>query len=75
MVIRVKDTPPADLTACPVRPIGFPIDAEATMPPAVRAAAIRLAQAYAATVDQLERLIAWTAPAPCASLAPKDVAR
>lgn len=75
VVIRVKDTPPADLTACPVRPTGFPVDAEATMPPAVRAAAIRLAQAYAATVDQLERLIAWTAPAACVSPAAQEPRR
>lgn len=64
-VVRVKDTPPAELTVCPVRPVGFPLDAEATMPPAVRSAAIRLSKAFAATVDQLERLIAFDTGSPC----------
>jgi hypothetical protein len=65
-VFRVKDTPPAHLLTCPVRPVGFPLDAEATMPPAVRAAAIRLARAYDETVTQLERLIAFSS-SPCPS--------
>ena len=41
VAIAVRDVPPAELTTCPVPPEGFPVDQAATMPPAVRAAAIR----------------------------------
>ncbi|RJF94143.1 hypothetical protein D3876_00915 [Sphingomonas cavernae] len=62
----VKDTPPADLLICPEKPEGFPVDAEATMPAPVRAAAIRLGRAYAAVYGQLVRLIEWEQPGACA---------
>ena len=57
--------PPADLIVCPVAPAGFPTDEVATLPPAVRAAAIRLAKAYAATAAQLSSLIDFTVPGTC----------
>ncbi|WP_232476151.1 hypothetical protein [Flavisphingomonas formosensis] len=73
VAVAIRDTPPAELTRCPVAPEGFPTDASATISEPVRAAAIRLATAYRALADQLARLIAWTAPAtPCS---PHDQAR
>jgi len=60
--IAIRDTPPADLLVCPVAPAGFPEAATATLPPPVRAAAIRLATAYARVSSQLERLIGWVSP-------------
>lgn len=65
VALKVDDAPPADLLVCPVRPEGFPPESVAMMPPAVRFAAIRLATAYAAAVDRLERLIAWETAASC----------
>lgn len=69
VAVAVKDLPPAALLACPDAPAGFPADAQATMPPAVRFAAIRLATAYAALRDQLGRLIGWIDPAACPAAA------
>lgn len=65
VAVKVERLPPVDLLICPRALEGFPPDAVATMPPAVRFAAIRLATAYAATVDRLERLIRWEAPGSC----------
>ena len=59
VAVVIRDTPPAELLACPQRPAGFPEDAIASLPKAVREAAIRLAHGYAEAIDQLERLIAW----------------
>lgn len=67
-VVAVKvdaPKPPADLMACPVPPEGFPLDQVATLPPPVRAAAIRLARAYADAAGQLRRLIDFTDPGTC----------
>ncbi|WP_264573683.1 hypothetical protein [Sphingobium sp. B11D3A] len=61
----MKDTPPTDLLACPATPAPFPGDASATIPPAVRAALIALATAYADTRDQLLRIIRWHEPGAC----------
>ncbi|WP_454886170.1 hypothetical protein [Sphingomonas oryzagri] len=61
----MKDTPPAELLACPVAPAGFPEDATATIPASVRAPAIALATAYAGLTLQLVRLINWNAPGSC----------
>lgn len=63
--IAVRDTPPADLLTCPVAPAGFPEDAAATMPLAVREAAIRVVTALAAVTAQLGRLIEWNSPGAC----------
>lgn len=70
----IRDTPPADLIACPDAPAGFTEDqaAWAIMPPPVRAAAIRLAAAYAATRAQLARLIEWQSPGACGAVAPVE---
>ncbi len=59
VAVEIRDTPPAELLACPVRPEGFPLDSVATLPKAVREAAMRLAHAYADVTDRLERLIGW----------------
>lgn len=59
VAVEIRDTPPAELLACPTRPDGFPQDAVATLPRPVREAAIRLAQSYAEATSQLERLIGW----------------
>ena len=65
IAIEVKDTPAADLLTCPVSPAPIPTDAAATIPPAVRAALIGLASAYAQTRDQLLRVIRWHEPTAC----------
>ncbi|MCC2976248.1 hypothetical protein LK533_06115 [Sphingomonas sp. PL-96] len=65
VALEVKDTPPAELLACTTAPDGFPADAEAQMPTSVRAAAIRLAQAFRARGEQLVRLIRWHDPEAC----------
>ncbi len=64
IAVEVKDTPPADLLTCPVSPAPFPKET-ATIPPAVRAALIGLASAYAQTRDQLLRVIRWHEPTAC----------
>ena len=64
--VKVEDTPPAELVACPQVFDGFPEGpAEADMPAEVRAAIVRLARGYRVTVDQLRRLIAWNTGKPC----------
>lgn len=66
VVVRtVKETPPAELIRCPVAPVGLPAEGEAAIPPAWRAAIIRLAKSRAEVADQLGRLIAWQTGAPC----------
>jgi len=70
VAVEIRDTPPAELLACPVRPEGFPLDSMATLPRPLRAAAMRLAQSYAEATDQLERLIGWNTGQPCPTEAP-----
>ncbi|WP_208759549.1 hypothetical protein [Sphingobium fuliginis] len=65
VAIEVKDTPPADLLTCPVAPAGFPKDAQAEIPPAVRVVVIDIAKALASTRDQLVRLVRWHSPGAC----------
>lgn len=60
--------PPPELLVCPADPKGFPVDQLATMPEPVRAAAMRLATAYAAARQQLERLVAWNTGKTCAEV-------
>lgn len=68
VVVKVKDTPPADLLQCPQPPAGIPAGVTATIPAPARAALIDLASAYRAAVAQLRRLIDWhDPPAPCRS--------
>jgi len=61
----VKDTPPAELLACPEPVEGFPEDASAGMTAPVRAATIRVVTALAAVTAQLGRLIEWNSPGAC----------
>lgn len=65
--IAVIDTPPAEILRCPARPEGFPTDADswAIVPAQIRAAARRVAEAFAANTGQLERLIEWQRGEPC----------
>lgn len=66
MVVRtVKETPPAELIRCPVAPAGLPAEGEAAIPPAWRAAIIRLAKSRAEVADQLGRLILFHAGEAC----------
>lgn len=65
VAVEIRDTPPAELLRCPIAPVGYPADAEATMPAAVRAATIRMATALRDTRDQLLRLIGWHDAAAC----------
>lgn len=64
VAVEVRNDPPADLLVCPSSPAGFPAET-ATIPPAVRAAMIELAGAYAGVRDHLARLIAWHRPGAC----------
>lgn len=67
IVVKVKDTPPAELLACATRPEGLPEDPSliAQIPTAIRTGIIRLARAFAANAQQLDRLIDWSAPDMC----------
>lgn len=62
----MKETPPADLTACPEEGEGFPEDLTARLPPEIRYAAIRWAGDHRAIAEQLRRLIEWVQPGACA---------
>jgi hypothetical protein len=59
--------PPAELLACADRPEGLPEDPDliAQIPTRLRAGIIRLARAFGANADRLDRLIDWNAPATC----------
>ena len=59
--------PPADLLGCADRPAGLPEDADmiAQIPTRLRAGIIRMARAFGANADRLDRLIDWNAPATC----------
>ena len=67
VAVVVKDTPPAELTACAKRPEGLPEDPAliAQIPTRIRAAIIRLARAFATNASQLDRLVEWNAPGSC----------
>lgn len=69
VAVAVTDTPPADILRCPARPAGFPTDegSWAIVPAEIRAAARRLAEAFAVNTGQLERLIEWQSGEPCAA--------
>lgn len=73
MVVRqVRETPPAELTRCPVAPRGLPTEGQAVIPPAWRAGIGRLAVSHGRILDQLNRLIAWNTGAACPGAAPPD---
>jgi hypothetical protein len=73
IVVKVKDTPPAELLACAERPAGLPEDPAliAQIPTAIRAGIIRLARAFAGNADRADRLVNWNAPGTCATRAAK----
>lgn len=71
VAVAVKDTPPAELLRCPERPEGLPEDPAtiAQIPTKIRAGIIRLAKAFGANANQLDRLIDWNAPGTCGAKA------
>jgi hypothetical protein len=73
VVVKVKDTPPAELTRCADRPAGLPEDPVliAQIPTSIRAGIIRLARAFSANASQLDRLVNWTASGACPAPAAK----
>lgn len=72
VVVRtVRETPPAELTRCPVLPRGLPRAGEALIPPEWRAGIGRLAASHGDLLDQVERLIAWNTGTACPGAAPE----
>ena len=73
VAVKVKDTPPAELTRCADRPAGLPEDPVliAQIPTSIRAGIIRLARAFAANASQLDRLVNWATPGACPASAAK----
>ena len=67
IVVKVKDTPPAELLRCAERPEGLPEDPAliAQIPTKIRAGIIRLARAFSANADRSDRLVNWNAPGTC----------
>ena len=67
IVVKVKDTPPAELLTCATRPEGLPEDPSliAQIPTKIRAGIIRLARAFAGNADRADRLVNWNAPGTC----------
>ena len=67
IVVKVKDTPPAELLTCATRPEGLPEDPSliAQIPTKIRAGIIRLARAFAGNADRNDRLVNWTVPGSC----------
>lgn len=67
IVVKVKETPPAELLTCATRPEGLPEDPSliAQIPTKIRAGIIRIARAFAANADRADRLVNWNAPGTC----------
>ena len=67
IVVKVKDTPPAELLTCATRPEGLPEDPSliAQIPTAIRAGIIRMARAFRANADGKDRLVNWLAEDSC----------
>ena len=67
IVVKVKDTPPAELLTCATRPEGLPEDPSliAQIPTKIRAGIIRLARAFAGNADRADRLVNWNVPGSC----------
>ena len=67
IVVKVKDTPPAELLKCADRPDGLPEDPSliAQIPTKIRAGIIRLARAFASNADRADRLVNWNAAGTC----------
>lgn len=65
VVVRVlKDTPPADLLACPVVPV-ITVEPGGQLPREKRVEIYGLASAYRENTQRLLRLIGWHAPGTC----------
>lgn len=72
VVVRtVRETPPAELTRCPIAPRGLPTEGQAVIPPEWRAGIGRLAISHGHVMAQLNRLIAWNTGTPCPGAAPE----
>jgi hypothetical protein len=65
VVQTVKDTPPSELTRCPVAPQGLPTTGQALIPPEWRNGIKRLAKSRGDLAEQLGRLIAWNTGETC----------
>lgn len=68
VVVKVDPPkPPADLLACADRPAGLPEDRDlvAQIPRTLRAGIIRLAKAFAANAQRVDRLTNWISPGTC----------
>jgi len=78
IAVPVTITPPADLLRCADRPAGLPEDPAlvAQIPTRARAGIIRLARAFGANADQLDRLVEFVSPGAChpkpSAALPKD---
>lgn len=65
VVVKVKDTPPAELLRCPESPDGFPLAEVGQLSTATRAAAIRIGKALGVNAGRLRRLVNWLQPGTC----------
>ena len=67
VAIEARPLPPAELLRCADRPPGLPEDPDlvAQIPTAIRAGILRLAPAFAARAQALDRLAEWLAPGSC----------
>ena len=67
VAVEVKTMPPAELLRCAERPEGLPEDPAliAQIPTSIRAGIIRMATAFGANAQQLDRLVDWNAPGSC----------
>lgn len=65
VVVKVKDTPPAELLRCPDLPEGFPLAEVGQLSTASRAAAIRIGKALGLNAGRLRRLVNWLQPGSC----------
>lgn len=74
VVVKVKDTPPAELLRCPESPDGFPLAEVGQLSTATRAAAIRIGKALGVNAGRLRRLVNWLQPGTCPQPAVPPVA-
>ena len=65
IALPVKDTPPANLLACPTAPAPFPTDQVATLPPPLRASLRALVIHDRDQRVRFRRLVDWIAPGTC----------
>ncbi|PVX30972.1 hypothetical protein DD559_17905 [Sphingomonas pokkalii] len=65
VAVPVKDTPPANLLACPEPPPAFPTDQVAILPAPLRTALKTLVLHDRDQRVRFRRLVAWIAPGTC----------